>query len=430
MTKKNIFLIRNGQIATLHGLKRADVMIRGERIVAIEAGLTAPPGADLIEAGHCIVLPGLIDAHVHLREPGGEHKEDLTSGTRAALAGGVTTVLGMPNTQPPIVDATTLAHALNLASRKAVCDYGLFLGATHDNITTAFKLKEAVGLKLYMGSSTGTLMVSDFAAQYAHFKAYSTDRVIAVHAEDEDAVQFFARLGRRRPPLCAELAVDRALAMAADLKRRIHICHLSTAREMELVKEAKKRGVHVTCEVAPHHLLLSVDSERMLGPLGRMNPPLRTDSDIAALWANLKSIDMVATDHAPHTLEEKRGSSPPSGVPGLETLLPLMLTAVHQKQMTYPDLVRLTAAGPAKVFGLVDKGHVEEGAHADLVVVDPRVQWRIEGAKMHTRCGWTPFEGWNVRGRIEKVFLRGQLAFDGEQVWVEPGYGQRVKQVN
>ena len=430
MTKTSAYLIRNGQVATLHGLKKADVMIRGERIVAIESGLTAPPGAELIEASHRLILPGLIDAQVHLREPGGEHKEDFTSGTRAALAGGVTTVLCMPNTQPPIVDAPTLTQAFNLAGRKAVCDFGLFLGATHDNITTALRLDEAVGLKLYMGATTGSLVVGDFAGQYAHFKAYPAERVVAVHAEDEEAVQFFARLGQRRPPLCAELAVERAIAMAADLKRRIHLCHLSTAREMELVKDAKRRGVRVTCEVAPHHLLLSADSEQMLGALGQMNPPLRTDADNAALWGSLKAIDLIASDHAPHTLEEKRGVSPPSGVPGLETLLPLLLTAVHQKQMTYADLVRLTAAGPAKLFGLVDKGQVEEGAHADLVIVDPRVQWRIEGAKTLTRCGWTPFEGWNVRGKIEQVFLRGRPAYDGEQVLLDPGHGQRVKQVS
>ncbi|HEY4691765.1 MAG TPA: dihydroorotase family protein, partial [Anaerolineae bacterium] len=265
---------------------------------------------------------------------------------------------------------------------------------------------------------------------YAHFKAYPADRVIALHAEDEGAVQYFAKLGKRRPPLCAELAVERALAMAADLKRRIHICHLSTARELELVTDAKKRGVQVTCEVSPHHLFLSTDIERHLGPLGQMNPPLRPEQDTQALWKNLASIDLIATDHAPHTLDEKRGPTPPSGVPGLETMLPLLLTAVHEKQMMYVDLVRLTSAGPARVFDLAEKGRLEPGAHADLVIVDPNVQWKIEAAKMRTRCGWTPFEGWQVRGKIEKVFLRGQVAFDGENITVEPGYGQRVKQLD
>jgi len=430
MTKTTAVLIRNGEIATLQGLRRADILIRGERIAAIEAGLTVPPRAAVVDASERVILPGLIDAHVHLREPGGEHKEDFTTGTAAALAGGVTTVFGMPNTTPPLTDATLLAQALSLAAGKAVCDHGLFLGATHDNVETAPRVKDAVGLKIYMGSSTGPLMVSDFAGQYAHFKAYPADRVLALHAEDESAVQFFARAGQRRPPLCAELATQRAIAMAADVKRRIHICHLSTAREIELVAEAKKRGVPVTCEVSPHHLFLSTNVEQHLGPLGQMNPPLRSERDTQTLWRNLAAIDMIATDHAPHTLDEKRGPAPPSGVPGLETMLPLLLTAVHEQQMTYADLVRLTSAGPAKVFDLADKGRLEEGAHADLVIVNSNEQWKIQGARLYTRCGWTPFEGWRVRGRVEKVYLRGQLAFDGETVTVEPGFGQRVKQLD
>lgn len=430
LAKKRTILIRNGDIATPQGLRKADILIRGEHIAAVEPGLTAPPGATLIEARHHIVLPGLIDAHVHLREPGDEHKEDFTSGTQAALAGGVTTVLGMPNTQPPLTDATLLAHALTLAAQKAVCDHGLFLGATHDNVDSAPKVRDAVGLKLYMGSSTGTLLVGDFGGQYAHFKAYPRDRVIALHAEDEGAVQYFARAGRRRPPLCAELAVQRALAMAAELKRPIHICHLSTAREIEMVAEAKKRGLPVTCEVAPHHLFLNSEIEQHLGALGRMNPPLRSEADVEALWKNLAAIDLIATDHAPHTLPEKHGDAPPSGVPGLETMLPLLLTAVHQQQMSYGDLVRLTSAGPARVFDLAEKGRIEEGAHADLVVVNPDVQWKFEGARMRSRCGWTPFEGWQVRGRVEQVYLRGLLVYDGEQVTVEPGYGQKVRQLD
>ncbi len=428
MSKKTTILIRNAQIGTPRGLKRADVLIRGERIASVEAGLTAPPATTLIEAKGKIVLPGLIDAHVHLREPAGEHQEDFLSGTRAALMGGVTTVLCMPDSQPPIVDATLLAHALTRAAQTAVCDHGLYLGATHGNIVSAFKVKDAIGLKLYMGPSIGSLTIGDFVGQYAHFKAYPADRVIALDAEDEGAVQFFARQGQRRPPLCAELAVQRAIAMAADLKRRIHICHLSTAREIELVKDAKNRGVKVTCEVTPHHLFLSTEVEKHVDPLGHMNPPLRPEADAEALWKNLASIDLIATDHAPHTLAEQQSKSPPSGVPGLESMLPLLLTAVHQKQLSYGDLVRLTAAGPAKVFGLADKGRIEEGAHADLVIVDPGVQSKIEAARMKSRCGWTPFEGWQVRGKIEAVFLRGQLAFDGEQVTVEPGFGQRVKQ--
>jgi dihydroorotase (multifunctional complex type) len=411
-------------------MRKADVLIRGDRILVVEAGLTVMPGASVIEAKRRVILPGLIDAHVHFRRPGGAPGEDFTSGTQAALAGGVTTVLGMPDLEPPLTDATLLAHALTLAAQMAVCDHGLFLGATHDNVAAAPRVADAVGLKLYMASDGGPLLVDDFAGQYAHFKAYPADRVIALHAEDESAVRVFARLGQRRPPLCAELAVQRAIALAAESKRRIHFCHLSTEREMELVVQAKKRGVPATCEVSPNHLFLSSDMAQHLGALGQTDPPLRPQADADALWQNLASIDLIASDHAPHTLDQKQGDAPPSGAPGLETMLPLLLTAVHQQQLSYDDLVRLTAAGPARVFGLADKGRIAEGAHADLVIVDPNEQWKIEGAQMKSRCGWTPFEGWQVRGKIEKVFLRGQLAYDGAQVTVEPGYGQRVKQAD
>jgi len=430
MARKPIILIRNGHIGTLHGLAKADILIRGERIAAVEAGLTSPPGTALVEAKGKVILPGLIDAHVHLGDTGGGFKEDFYPETCAALAGGVTTALVMPDLRPPLIDASSLAHALARAAQTSVCDHGLFLGATRGNLAVAARVKNAVGVKLYMGSRAGAPVVGDFASQFELFKAYPPSRVIALHAEDDAALQFFARQGKRCPPLCVELAVQRALAIAADLKRRIHICHISTARELALVQDAKKRGVPVTCEVAPHHLFLSTGVEKHLGPRGRMHPPLRPDQDVRALWGGLGSIDVVATDHTPRALNEKSGDSPSLGVPGLETMLPLLLTAVHEQQLSYGDLVRLTAAGPAKVFDLADKGRIQEGAHADLVIVDPNVQWKIDGAKLRTGGGWTPFEGWQVRGRVEQVYLRGRPVYGGERVLVEPGYGQRVKQVD
>ena len=427
MAQKTITLIRNGQIGSPRGLVKADILIRGERIVAVEAGLTSPPGATLVEARGKIVLPGLIDAHVHLGDAVG-WKDSMYAETCAALAGGVTTVLVMPDLRPPLIDASSLGHALAGAAQSSVCDHGAFLAATRGNLTSAGRVKNAVGLKLYMGSGDGPPVVGDFAGQYELFKSYPSSRVIAVHAEDDAAAQFFARQGKRCPPLCAELAVQRALAIAADLKRRIHICHISTGRELALVQDAKRRGVPVTCEVLPPHLFLSTEVEKYLGARGRMKPPLRPETDVQALWGGLGSIDIVATDHTPRALTEKRGEAAPPGVPGLETMLPLLLTAVHQQQLSYGDLVRLTAAGPAKVFDLADKGRIAEGAHADVVIVDPGAQWKIEDAKLRTGCGWTPFEGWQVRGRVEQVYLRGQLVYDGERILAEPGYGQRVNQ--
>jgi len=422
-----MILIRAATVIGSRGLERADILVVQDRIAEIAPELTQPAGAKKVEAHQWLALPGLIDIHVHLREPGGVHKEDFYTGTQAALAGGVTTVLGMPNTTPPITDEATLEAALALARQKAVCDFGLYVGATQDNVRTAAKLQNAVGLKMYMGSSTGTLLVDRFEDQYAHLANYPTDRVVAVHAENEEAMRYFEKRGERRPPLCATLETSRAIQMARTLKRSLHICHLSTAQEIRMVREAKERGEPVTCEVTPHHLFLSTDVEQHLGSLGQMNPPLRSVEDVDALWDNLKYVDAIATDHAPHTLEEKNSDHPPSGVPGLETMLPLLLTAVHQKQLDWNDLVRLTSSGPATLFGLERKGRLAPGYDADIVLVDPDAQWTVKGEQLLTRCGWTPFEGWLAWGQVKQVYLRGQLAFAGGQVLVAPGTGRQVR---
>jgi dihydroorotase len=424
----SMILIHRAQIVNQTGTEIADILIGNDRFAEVAPELTQPFGAQVVEANGRLALPGLIDIHAHLREPGGEYKEDFKTGTQAALAGGVTTVLGMPNTEPPITDEASLEAALDMAARKAVCDFGLYLGATHDNIATARHVQHAVGLKMYVGSSTGTLLVDRFEDQYAHLAAYPMNRIVAVHAENEEAVQYFAKRGQRRPPLCAALEVTRAILMAQSLKRPVHICHLSTAQEIQIIREAKQQNVPVTCEVTPQHLFLSSEIEQYLGSLGQMNPPLRSQEDVEALWDNLQYVDAVATDHAPHTLEEKNSATPPSGVPGLETMLPLLLTAVQQKLLSLPDLVRLTAAGPAKLLGLEGKGHIAPGYEADLVLVDPEIQWTFSGKDLLTRCGWTPFEGWRARGKVEQVYLRGRLVFADGRVLAAPGTGRRVRQ--
>jgi dihydroorotase (multifunctional complex type) len=424
-----MILIRNAQVVSATGVKKADILIQDDRFVKIAREMTMPADAEIIEAQGWLALPGLVDIHVHLREPGGEHKEDFYSGTCAALAGGVTTVLGMPNTTPPITDEASLEAALGLAARKAVCDFGLYLGATRDNVATAARVERAVGLKLYMGSSTGSLLVDRFEDQYAHLAAWPPDRIVAVHAENEEAVRYFAARGQRRPSVCAAIETARAIMMAQSLERPVHLCHLSTALEIQMVKDAKQRGEPVTCEVTPHHLFLASEIEQHLGARGMMNPPLRSTTDAHALWDNLESVDAIATDHSPHTLDEKVSATPPSGVPGLETMLPLLLTAVQQKQLGWTDLVRLTSTSPAQLFNLSGKGRIAAGYDADLVLVDPEIQWTISGKDLLTRCGWTPFEGWRARGKVMRVYLRGQLAFDEGQVLIAPGTGRPVRQV-
>jgi dihydroorotase (multifunctional complex type) len=419
-------LLCNGTVVTAETAEQADVLIAGEIITAIGINLSAPPGARVVDAAGLLVFPGLVDPHVHLREPGGEHKEDFTTGTRAALAGGFTTVLAMPNTTPALTDRETLAQARTLAASKAVCNVGFFIGATEDNAGEVAKAKNAVGLKLYMGSSTGSLLVADLAGQTEHFQRYPG--VVAVHAEDEEAVAHFARLGQRRPPVCAALAVSRALALAERFGTRLHVCHVSTAHELALIRDAKARGVAVTCEVTPHHLFLTAGDEARLGTLGQMNPPLRSQKDTNALWENLKVVDCVATDHAPHTLEEKRSPTPPSGVPGLETALPLLLTAIHEEKNDLHQIARLMAEGPARVFGLERKGCIAPGYDADLTLVDADVEWVIGERPLQTKCGWSPFEGRKVRGRVKHVFLRGQEVYASGEILAEPGCGRIVPQ--
>jgi dihydroorotase (multifunctional complex type) len=415
-------LVKNGTLVTAHGVSQHDVLIEGETISAVGPGLDAPPGSQVVDADGLLVFPGLVDPHVHLREPGGEHKEDFVSGTQAALVGGFTMVLVMPNTTPPLTDAATLRQTHALAAAKVVCDVGFYVGATADNVEEAAALAGVVGLKLYMGSSTGSLLVADLAGQAEHFGQYRG--VVAVHAEDESAVAHFAQRDIRRPPICAALAVSRALALAAEYGTRLHVCHVSTAHELALIRDAKARGMNVTCEVAPHHLFLTAEDGDRLGALGQMNPPLRPSSDVEALWANLDIVDCLATDHAPHTLQEKHSETPPSGVPGLETALPLMLTAVHEGKVTLEDVARLMAEGPSRAFGLERKGHIRSGGDADLTLVEPQAEWIIGERPLHTRCGWSPFEAKTVRGRVTGVFLRGRQVYGHGEVLVRPGFGR------
>ena len=347
-------------------------------------------------------LPGLIDVHVHLREPGGTHKEDWDSGTAAALAGGFTAVLAMPNTQPPVTDAATLALALAAAQSKARCDYAQYLGAGADNVETAASLAPAAaGLKMYLDQTYGPLRLDDMATWMAHFERWPAHLPIVAHAESR--------------------TLAAVILMAALFDRPVHLAHVSLAEEIVLIRRAKERGLKVTCEVAPHHLLLSQDDIPALGPgRGEVRPRLAATADVQALWDNLDVIDCFATDHAPHTVAEKDGPKPPPGFPGLETALPLLLTAVHDGRLTVDDLVARMVTNPRRIFGLPEQPDT-------WIEVDSDAEHEIRAAGTYTRCGWTPFEGRRVRGRVERVVLRGQVAFEHGKVLAAPGIGQDVR---
>lgn len=349
-----------------------------------------------------ITFPGLVDPHVHMREPGGIHKEDWDSGTAAALAGGFTLVLAMPNTNPPIVDRDSLAWALNSASLKARCDYAQFVGAASGNAGVISELSpRTAGLKMYLDQTFGPLCLEDMTAWMGHFACWPRPAPLAVHAE-----------GR---------SLAAIILLSAIYDRPVHLCHVSRREEILLIRKAKERGWKVTCEVTPHHLFLTEEDIPALGEgISEVRPRLAGETDQAALWENLEVIDCFATDHAPHTLEEKKSLNPPPGFPGLETALPLFLTAVAEKRLSLDDLLLRMVTNPRRIFNLPVQPDT-------WIEIDPDGVWEIEASRTHTRCGWTPFEGRQVRGRVLKVFLRGRLAFEDGQVLALPGSGRNIR---
>ncbi len=355
-----------------------------------------------------IKLPGLIDPHVHLREPGAIHKEDFDSGTSAALAGGITIVLAMPNTKPPIFDSDTLELALNAARQKARCDYGQYVGAGPDNADWdrhPAVSSQAAGLKMYLDSTFGELRLDDMTLWQPHFENWPKDMPIVAHSESR--------------------SMAAAILFAAIYDRPVHIAHISLKEEVILIKAAKERGIKVTCEVCPHHLFLSKDDIPAIshGHTGRgeVRPRLAAREDVNALWENLDVIDCFATDHAPHTIEEKDSDNPPPGFPGLETILPLLLTAVDDGRLTMDNIIAKMYTNPKTIFKLPDQPET-------WVEVDENAQYEIKASEQFTRCGWTPFESWKVKGKVRKVVLRGKTAVEDGKILVETGYGKNVRE--
>lgn len=349
-------------------------------------------------------LPGLIDVHVHMREPGATHKEDWDSGTAAALAGGFTIVLAMPNTSPPITDQTTLLQALELASQKAHCDFGQYLGAGAENaFSVAALAHQSAGLKMYLDQTYGPLRLDDMRQWMDHFERWPQNRPIVAHAESR--------------------TLAAVILLAQLFNRPVHLAHVSKAEEISLIRKAKEKGIPVTCEVAPHHLFLNSQDAPAIGA-GRseVRPRLNTPDDQRCLWENLEVIDCFATDHAPHTLSEKDSATPPPGFPGLETALPLLLTAVQEGKLTLEDIQLRCYTNPRRIFSLPEQSDT-------WIEVDEDETWVIRARDQFTRCAWTPFENRVVRGRLRRVILRGKTVYEDGRLLAPPGYGQAVHPV-
>lgn len=360
---------------------------------------------DCMTSRRLITLPGFIDVHVHFREPGDTHKEDFSTGTAAALAGGVTMVCAMPNTKPAIVDADTLKQFQVLAKAGARCDYALYMGATDTNWTNVHEfIHEIASLKMYLNNTFGTLKINDtILGLENHMQKWPKNAVpIVCHAEGQ--------------------TVATVILMAYLLDRPVHICHISRKEDIILIKNAKEKGIRITCEVCPHHLFLTSDDISSIGGsrCAEVRPMLVSMEDQEALWDNIDIIDIFATDHAPHTWEEKNSEISPPGYPGLETILPLLLKAVHDGRLTLDDIKNKFYHNPKKIFNLPDQPNT-------YVEVDLDEEWTISKEYMHSKSKWTPFEGWRVKGRVHRVVLRGEVAFIDGEILVQPGYGQNVR---
>jgi dihydroorotase len=388
-----------------------------------QIGVDSNESADVvIEAEGLTLLPGVIDPQVHFREPGLEHKEDLSTASRACARGGVTSFLEMPNTNPLTTTQAALDDKLARAARKSVVNFGFFIGATAENLPDLRTANPTCGIKIFMGSAHGPLLVDNEAALEPIFAEGS--RLIAVHAEDQ------ARILQRRQEFAdvtdpaihsviqdnqAALNATRlALKLSKKYRRRLHILHLSTAEEAELLRQDKPAWV--TAEVTPQHLLLNTESYKKLGTLLQMNPPIRSDRDNEVLWQALLDgvIDFIATDHAPHTLEEKAKGYPntPSGMPGVETSLPLMLTQAVQGRCTVAQVSNWMSTAVAKAYGIANKGAIAPGYDADLVLVDLKTYHPVMREELQTKCGWSPFEGWSLAGWPVVTIVGGQVVFD------------------
>ncbi|XP_059222628.1 CAD protein [Stomoxys calcitrans] len=357
---------------------------------------------DCMTSRRMVTLPGFIDVHVHLREPGATHKEDFASGTAAALAGGVTMVCAMPNTNPSIVDRTSFSLFQELAKIGARCDYALFVGASDNNWQHIHELAaQAAGLKMYLNDTFSTLKMTDMTIWEKHMQHWPKRAPIVCHAERQ--------------------TMGAVILMAHLMDRAVHICHLARKEEIMIVKAAKEKGMRVTCEVCPHHLFLSTKDVPLIGS-GRaeVRPVLCSPEDQKALWDNLEYIDVFATDHAPHTWEEKNSESPPPGFPGLESILPLLLQAVDEGRLALDDIKNKFYRNPKRIFSLPDQPNT-------YVEVDLDEEWVISKDFMHSKSKWTPFQGTKVKGKVHRVVLRGEVAFIDGEVLVQPGFGQNVR---
>ncbi|MFY8059556.1 MAG: dihydroorotase, partial [Planctomycetaceae bacterium] len=418
-------LIRHAQVVLPESTERINVLIESGRVAALDV----PDGAaadEVIDASGLHLIPGVVDDQVHFREPGLTHKEDLLTATRACARGGVTSFLEMPNTKPTTTSVSALESKLALAAGRCVVNYGFYIGATPENVAELARATRTPGIKIFIGSSTGDLLVDEQSALERIFA--ETTLPICAHCEDESTVRAnAARIGggskisdhsRIRDNAAALIATKRAVDLAERHRHRFHVLHVSTAEEVQFLRGTSDL---ITAEACPHHLFFTVDDYERLGSLIQMNPSIKSRADAAAVWQGLLdgTLEVIATDHAPHTLEEKRQPYPksPSGLPAVENSLALMLNQVSLGLCSLRQVVSWMCEAPARVWNLHQKGAIREGWDADLVLVDLHRTAVVRNADQLTKCGWTPWDGVSLTGWPVRTFVHGRTVYcDGRVV--------------
>jgi len=439
-------VLNNAKIYTRKRIVEGGIAIDEGRIFRIAREPNLPQASGKIDLKGLLLLPGVIDSHVHLRDQQLAYKEDFFSGTAAAAVGGVTSVIDMPNNKPVTMSSESLRERMGIAEKRAIVNVGFYSAFPRDLSEISLIVEEgAVAFKLFLSQKIGGLDIDDDKTLLQAFDKVSETKVpIAVHAEDramvERATGKLQKAGRRdvearleaRSPQAEGKAVQRTVRLLERTRARVHFCHLSSAAGLNAFVDAKKDGLPVTCEVTPHHLFLSSEHLKRLKTLALVDPPLRTQKDIRALWKALRQglIDVISTDHAPHAIEEKRAASvweAKAGFPGLETMLPLLLTQVNQGHLSLSTLVRATSERPAQIFSLKNRGRLVEGNHADVVAVDMNREYEIDASKFYSKAKYSPFDGWKAKGKPVKTIVDGNLVMDEGEITAEPGTGRIIR---
>jgi len=433
MSDNYSLIIKNGSCYINGKLEKTDIALAGNKIKKI--GKIELNSSKVFDATGKLVLPGIIDTQVHFREPGSTDREDLESGSRAAILGGITSVFEMPNTNPPTSNLIEFEKKLNLAKDRMHCNYAFYFGATPENIDQLSKLKDlkgCCGVKLFAGSSTGKLLV---AKEEDIEKVISnSDRVISIHSEDEEILNLRKKFIKEgdvhshpewRNNECAMSSTRRVVKIAERYNKQIHVLHVTTKEEVDFLAMHKK---NVTFEITPQHLTLyAPDCYDKLGSYAQMNPPIRKKEHYDRLWTAVKNsiVDTLGSDHAPHSKEDKSKKYPasPSGMPGVQTILPIMLNHINNKKLNLEQLIKLMCENPCKIFGIKKKGYIKEEFDADLTIVDMNKKQTIKNEMMATKCGWTPFHNKTVKGFPVATIVNGNLVMTDGKVKIE-GSGQ------